>query len=61
MVYQKNLAQHAADIEMLEATAEIGNAFINPDTGIRKAVECVRVDGAADEGPSHHEVQYWWT
>lgn len=46
---------------MLEATAEIGDTFINPDTGVRKAIECIRVDGASDEGPSHHEVQYWWT
>ena len=35
---------------MLEATAEIGGAFINPDTSVRKA--------ASDDG---HEVQYWWT
>ena len=25
-----------------------------------KLIECVRVDGAGDEGPSHQEVQYWW-
>ena len=24
-------------------------------------VNCVRVDGASDEGPSHDEVQYYWT
>lgn len=24
-------------------------------------IECIRVDGASDEGPSHLEVQYWWT
>ena len=46
---------------MLEATAEKGGTFINPDTGVRKAIKCIRVDGASDEGPSHHEVQYWWT
>ena len=22
---------------------------------------CIRVDGASDEGPSHHEVQFLWT
>ena len=22
---------------------------------------CVRVDGASNEGPSHEEVQFWWT
>ena len=26
-----------------------------------KAVDCIRVDGAGDEGPSHHEVQFYWT
>ena len=26
-----------------------------------KEVECARVDGSYDEGPSHLEVQYWWT
>ena len=51
VVYQKNPAQHAAGIEMLEATAEKGSAFIKPDTSIRKAVECVRVDGTSDESP----------
>ncbi len=25
------------------------------------SVECIRVDGAGDEGPSHLEVQYFWT
>ena len=24
-------------------------------------VDCVHVDGASDEGPSHDEVQFWWT
>ena len=26
-----------------------------------KLIECIRVDGASDEGSSHSEVQYWWT
>ena len=26
-----------------------------------KTVECVRVDGASDEGPSQEEVQFFWT
>ena len=26
-----------------------------------KQVYCIRVDGASDEGPSHHEVQFLWT
>lgn len=26
-----------------------------------KAVDCIRVDGGADEGPSHLKVQFRWT
>lgn len=26
-----------------------------------KKILCIRVDGGCDEGPSHLEVQYWWT
>lgn len=26
-----------------------------------KIIDCIRVDGASDEGPSHLEVQYYWT
>ncbi len=26
-----------------------------------KDIDCIRVDGASDEGPSHDEVQFWWT
>lgn len=59
-IYPKNPAQHASDIEMLEDTPEIDPAFTNPTTGKRKAIECVRVDGACDEGPSHEEAQFFW-
>ena len=34
---------------------------MNPLTGQAKQVECVSVDGATDEGPSHLEIQFWWT
>ncbi len=34
---------------------------MNPVSGEQKLVECIRVDGATDEGPSHEEVQFWWT
>ena len=37
---------------MLQATAELGNAFLHPDSGDRKAIECI--DGASDEGPSQY-------
>ena len=26
-----------------------------------KPIDCIRVDGAADGGPSHEEAQFWWT
>ena len=35
--------------------------FTNMSSGAPKQIECVRVDGASDEGPGHEEVQYWWT
>ena len=34
--------------------------FLQPN-GERKPILCVRVDGASDEGPSHEEVQFFWT
>ena len=61
LLYGKNAAQHFADLQMLEQQEEVQVAFINPETGKRKEIECVRVDGSYDEGPSHIEVQYWWT
>lgn len=60
-LYPKNPAQQAADMEMLEELPQIKPAFINPITNHRKEIQCVRVDGASDEGPSHDEVQFYWT
>ena len=60
-VYKKNPAQHFADLCMLELEEGLKDAFLNPITGTPKLIECVRVDGAGDEGPSHLEVQFWWT
>ena len=50
-----------ADLCMLETKTELALAFLNLHTGSPKTVECIRVDGALDGGPSHEEVQYWWT
>ena len=36
-------------------------AFVNPRTGIPKQVYCIMVDGAREEDPSHHKVQFLWT
>lgn len=59
-IHPKNPCQHYADLNMLESKEELKAAFYNHETGSPKAIDCVRVDGAADEGPSHHEVQFYW-
>ena len=56
-VYQKNPAQQMAGLEMLETMEEVKLGFIDKP----KTIECIRVDGASDEGPGHVEVQFWWT
>ena len=57
----KKPPQHAADFKMLGGMREQSPAFTNTETSKRKSVTCVRVDGSSDEGPSHVEVQFWWT
>ena len=47
-----------ADLCILETQTELGPVFLNAQTGTSKVIECIRV---ADEGPSHEEVQFWWT
>ena len=59
-VHQKNPAQHAADLDMLQ-NLETLKPVSNQDSGKVKEIECIRVDGASDEGPSHAEVQFLWT
>lgn len=61
VLYEKNSAQHLADMELLSQNDHCKSTFINPETGKQKQIECVRVDGGYDEGPPHLEVQYWWT
>ncbi len=57
-LYPKNPAQHSTDFKML---TELDPAFTNFETNQKKLITCIRVDGASDEGPSHQEVQFWWT
>ena len=59
--YPKNPAQHACDLEMLDSKEELKHVFKNMEMESPKQIECIRVDGASDEGPGHEEVQYWWT
>lgn len=54
-IFKKNPSQHAADLEKLEH---------NPESQIYlsgRNIDCIRVDGGVDEGPSHVEVQFLWT
>ena len=60
-LFNKNPAQHYADMLMLEKHEDIKQAFLNPRAVKQKDIECIRVDGGGDEGPVHEEVQYWWT
>lgn len=54
-VYEKNPAQHGADFELLHTIPSLQHVLENKD------VDCIRVDGATDEGPAHLEVQFMWT
>ena len=60
-LFEKGPPQHMADLKMVEKQEAVQPTFVNAKTGAMKEVECVRVDGSFDEGPSHLEVQYWWT
>ena len=59
-IFPKNPPQHFSDLGMIQDKLEI-SPFKNPETDAQKKIECTRVDGAGDEGPSHLEVQYYWT
>ena len=60
-LHEKSPAQHAADLELLESIEELHPLFCNLSNGLPKSIECIRVDGASDEGPGHEEVQFYWT
>lgn len=59
-LHKKNPAQHYSDLLMLSQKECLGPVFLR-QTGQPKDVDCIRVDGASDEGPGHEIVQYWWT
>ena len=54
-IFSKNPSQHAADLEMFEVNST-SQPFLS-----NKIIDCIRVDGGVDEGPSHVEVQFQWT
>lgn len=60
-LHPKNPCQHSEDLKMLQNQEELSAAFCNLATGEPKAIDAIRVDGATDEGPSHDEVQYYWS
>ena len=60
-IFEKGPQQHMAGLKMLKKEHTVEPVFVNKNTGSMKEVERVRVDGSYDEGPSHLEVQYWWT
>ena len=54
VLHEKSATQHLADLYCLKEKPEMDVCF----EGGR--VDCVRVDGWPDEGPSHWEVQVRW-
>ena len=61
-LHEKSPSQHAADmkkVKSLNVARQV--SFTDSECQVPKEIECVRVDGGADEGPVHHEVQFIWT
>ena len=58
-IHKNNPTQHFSDLLMPTAKDELQPVFKNTLTGLNKDNDCIRVDGATDEGPSHELVQYW--
>ena len=58
-IFPKNPAQHYSDLKVLSSLPEFQPVFTNSVSQSSKPIECVRVDGAGDERPSHLEVQFW--
>ena len=54
-LFQKHPNQHAADYVILHDLPELKTTLKD------KPIDCIRVDGATDEGPAHNEVQFVWT
>lgn len=60
-IQEKSPSRHAADLTIVENMTVARSLFFKDSSEIYKDIECVRVDGSTDEGPSHHEVQFMWT
>ena len=55
-IYPKNQTEHV----LISKCCQMLQNLVNPSTGNPKRLECVCVNGATDEGPSHDEVKFWW-
>lgn len=60
-LHEKSPSQHTTDLQKVENLDVSRHIFLSDGEDIAKEIECVRVDGGADEGPVHHEVQFSWT
>ena len=60
-VHHKNPTQHYSDTQELSQMEDLLPVFQNQETNSPKEIDCIRVDGASDEGPAHEIVQYYWT
>ena len=45
----------------LQKQLELQAVFTDQQTDLPKSIMSIRVDGGSDEGPSHEEVQFFWT
>lgn len=59
-MHSKCPAQHSAHLLLLQNQPHLQAVFCTSD-GSSKSIECIHLDGISDKGPSHEEVQYWWT
>ena len=60
-LHEKIPSQHGADLTVLEGLGVAKQAFFKEGGQEPKEIECIRVNGGSDEGPSHVEVQFIWT
>ena len=60
-LHEKSPSQHADDMVTVEALSIAKPTFFKNDLENPKDIECIQVDGAGDEGPTHLEVQFLWT
>ena len=55
VLHEKTATQHLDDLYSLKEKPKMDVRFQG------KTIDCIRVDGGSDEGPSHLEVQFRWT